>query len=94
MSDLKPCPHDAIARAICREKCAFYGEPPCWTIGEWPNVYCDEPGCEALAIAAWNTRAPDLAAMRAGYDLAAAEAREMGVWLRRFDLAVKDKGEG
>jgi hypothetical protein len=32
--------------------------------------------------------------MRAGYDLAAAEAREMGVWLRRFDLAVKDKGEG
>lgn len=37
---------------------------------------------------------PDLAAMRAGYDLAAAEAREMGVWLRRFDLAVKDKGEG
>lgn len=33
-------------------------------------------------------------AMRAGYELAAAKAREMGVWLRRFDLAVKDKGEG
>lgn len=50
---------DEIARAICREKCAFYGEPPCWALtddetGEalpWPNPHCDEPGCDALASA-------------------------------------------
>ena len=48
---------DRIARAICREKCAFLGEPPCWDRtyfpGEpWPNPDCDEPGCMALATAA------------------------------------------
>lgn len=47
-----------IARAICREKCAFYGEPPCFMIADefgdpppWPNEGCDEPGCFALAQA-------------------------------------------
>lgn len=49
-------PTDRIARAICREKCAFMGEPPCFDksiFGEepWPNPYCDEPGCHALAAA-------------------------------------------
>jgi hypothetical protein len=44
---------DIAARAICREKCAFYGEPPCWQISdEWPNPHCDEPGCSALGVAA------------------------------------------
>lgn len=49
---------DRIARAICREKCAFYGDPPCFNVtgimGEplpWPNPNCDEPGCHALALA-------------------------------------------
>lgn len=44
---------DKAARAICAEKCAFYGEPPCWRIDpeEWPNPQCDEPGCEALGRA-------------------------------------------
>ena len=42
---------DRIARAICAEKCAFYGEPPCYRIAEWPNEACDEPGCMALALA-------------------------------------------
>jgi hypothetical protein len=49
---------DKIARAICREKCAFYGDPPCFLLedddgsaAEWPNPYCDEPGCHALAAA-------------------------------------------
>ena len=43
---------EKIARAICREQCAFRGEPPCWQVsGEWPNPNCDEPGCHALADA-------------------------------------------
>lgn len=41
-----------VARAICAEKCAFYGEPPCWEVGEGLSPDCDEPGCEALAMAA------------------------------------------
>lgn len=50
---------DAIARAICAETCAFKGEPPCWQlveIGErvmFPPPTCDEPGCVALARAAY-----------------------------------------
>ncbi len=40
---------DAIARAICREQCAVYGEPPCYQVGPWPCTNCDEPGCQALA---------------------------------------------
>lgn len=38
-----------IARAICREQCAFFGDPPCYETGDWPNPNCDEPGCIALA---------------------------------------------
>lgn len=42
-----------VARAICRETCAFMGEPPCFDLpGEWPPEICSEPGCEALAMAA------------------------------------------
>lgn len=43
---------DTVARAICAEQCAVYGEPPCHRIGPWPNPNCDEPGCVALATAA------------------------------------------
>jgi hypothetical protein len=50
---------DRIARAICREQCAFYGEHACYTLCDdqgkelpWPNPNCDEPGCHALAMAA------------------------------------------
>jgi hypothetical protein len=44
---------EAVHRAICRESCAFRGEPPCWAIeGDWPNTDCDEPGCWSLAMAA------------------------------------------
>jgi hypothetical protein len=54
---------DKIARVICRESCAFYGEPPCFELHHdtlvdgkivplpWPNPNCDEPGCQALAAA-------------------------------------------
>lgn len=44
---------DCIARAICAEKCAFMGEPPCWQIGDGLSPDCDEPGCHALACAAF-----------------------------------------
>jgi hypothetical protein len=49
-----------VARAICAEKCAYYGEPPCWRIApdDFATKDCDEPGCRALAAAA-------LAALRA-----------------------------
>ena len=46
---------DAVARAICRETCAYKGEPPCWELVEdgervmFPPPTCDEPGCMALA---------------------------------------------
>lgn len=45
---------DAIERAICQEKCAYMGEPPCWRVSPeaWPNPECDEPGCRALAVVA------------------------------------------
>jgi hypothetical protein len=49
---------DRIARAICREQCAVYGEPPCFELEDdhgkpvpWPNEQCDESGCQALAAA-------------------------------------------
>lgn len=50
---------EKVARAICAEQCAFYGEPPCFEsqftdeaddIGLSPH--CDSPGCKALAMAA------------------------------------------
>jgi hypothetical protein len=51
---------DVVARAICQETCAYYGEPPCFTLIDdktgarlpWPNQFCDDPGCMALAHAA------------------------------------------
>lgn len=48
---------DRMARAICRERCAYMGEPPCYDSAFagnvlWPNPECDEPGCMAFAQAA------------------------------------------
>lgn len=47
---------DAVARAICAERCAHMGEPPCFDAvfadEPWPNPNCDDPGCHALADAA------------------------------------------
>jgi hypothetical protein len=47
---------EKVARALCQEKCAFLGEPPCWgldpaeyVIEPWNPDICDEPGCGALA---------------------------------------------
>jgi len=47
-----------MARAICREVCAFMGEPPCFEIGEGLAPGCDDPGCQALAMAAYAAIAP------------------------------------
>jgi hypothetical protein len=48
---------EAVARAICREKCAFMGEPPCFVVMDgtefpFPPETCSEPGCMAEAAAA------------------------------------------
>ena len=45
---------ERVARAICAEKCAYMGEPACWTFKEetWPPPACDEPGCVSEARAA------------------------------------------
>lgn len=54
MADKPKC-RDIIARAICQERCAAMGEPPCWQAVNniddvaWPNEGCD---CNDLAIAA------------------------------------------
>lgn len=49
---------EKVARAICQEQCAFYGEPSCWDVAGGPSPQCDEPGCQAFADAAialiWN----------------------------------------
>lgn len=47
-----------IAKAICAERCAHMGEPPCHSIDEhFPPETCDDPGCAALAwcvsVALW-----------------------------------------
>ncbi len=55
MADEEPTGRvDAIERAICAERCALYGDPPCWRVSpeEWPNRECDDPGCRALACVA------------------------------------------
>lgn len=56
-----------VARAICQERCAYMGEPACWTIRDdlgqmmpWPAPACDDPGCEAIAMAAIDAVAASL----------------------------------
>lgn len=45
---------ERVGKSICAEKCAYMGEPPCWSFTEesWPPPTCDEPGCVAEARAA------------------------------------------
>lgn len=52
---------EKVAAAICAERCAYYGDPPCWRIAreEWALRDCDDAengsqdvGCRALARAA------------------------------------------
>lgn len=43
---------DRIARAICAEKCAFRGDPPCYTVFSDERPTCGEPSCMDLARAA------------------------------------------
>lgn len=85
-------PEETIARALCREQCAFRGEPPCFLVEDnqgdplpWPNPNCDEPGCHALAAAAVEALA--------AYDEweAAARARRLAA-LRLRDQGGRDAG--
>jgi len=54
---------ERVAKAICREASAFYGEEPCWKLGDefaqepWPPD-CGEHGCFALAVAAIRAMIP------------------------------------
>lgn len=58
--NITPNEVETAGRAICRETCAFMGEPPCWEVNcdhdeqalAWPSPHCNEPGCIALATAA------------------------------------------
>lgn len=92
---------ETAARAVCRERCSFMGEPPCWEVGAWPNEECDEPGCHALAkaaIAAWNRRAPDYAAgaeaMREAAQRAATPTWKRGCTCSRCDCGNTDDACG
>ena len=44
---------ETIARAICAERCAVYGEPPCYTVEDapWPNPDCGDCDCHDMADA-------------------------------------------
>ncbi len=55
-------------------------------VGSWPGERTEYIRADLV---------PDAeAAMRAGYEMAAKEAREIGVHLRRFDLVLNDMKEG
>ena len=41
-----------VARAICKERCAVYGEMPCWKVGHPVEACTEDESCEALARAA------------------------------------------
>lgn len=57
---------ERVARAICQERCAFYGEPPCWrgheewwatgedcsAFGRIDTELASDVGCRAMAKAA------------------------------------------
>ena len=65
---------EKVERALCQEKCAFYGEPPCWgldpaeyVIEPWNPNGCDEPGCGALAHAALTVALEEAARLAKGY---------------------------
>lgn len=49
---------ERIAKRICSETCAAKGIVACFShqchredAMEWPNPFCDKPGCHALALA-------------------------------------------
>lgn len=44
---------ELVTRAICRERCAAYGEPPCHTVDGYDGTDCaDDAPCRVLARAA------------------------------------------
>lgn len=90
------------ARAICRERCAFMGEPPCWQVtpeGEaWPPPACSEPGCMAAARAAVSALVA-AAAEQAATPPKPQDTITLAVWRRSGDgygqqTALAGEGEG
>jgi hypothetical protein len=90
---------EKVAKKLCQEKCAFYGEPPCWgldpneyVIEPWNPDTCDEPGCGALASAAIDmvleeaARVADASALEA-WDFGADETRGL-MRLQAADIAA------
>lgn len=50
---------ERIARTLCAEKNAVYGEPPCWRVeGPWPNPDCGDCTCHDLADAVLSALSP------------------------------------
>lgn len=56
---------DAIARSICSSNCAYRGVTPCWSqfthrpdALEWPNPFCNEPGCLSIATDVYEAVVP------------------------------------
>jgi hypothetical protein len=50
----QPKEAEAVARALCAERCAFYGDPPCWQVcqKDWDcGDQRNDVGCMALARA-------------------------------------------
>jgi hypothetical protein len=43
---------DRVMRAICRERCAAYGEPPCHEVIGYTGDCESDEDCRALALAA------------------------------------------
>lgn len=45
---------DAVARVVCAERCASYGDPPCWSLPDvtWDSGKCDNiHDCDCASIA-------------------------------------------
>ena len=44
---------ERMARAVCKERCAYFGDPPCWSVvAKWrPNI-CIGGHCDDIATAA------------------------------------------
>lgn len=58
---------ERIERAMCSERCAQRGVTPCWSSHtdrpdamEWPNPFCELPGCHDLARAVMDEISLDL----------------------------------
>lgn len=66
---------EKAGKAICQERCAYMGEPPCWSLDTddggpypWPAEAC-EPDCLSLARAALTPSEDARSAFRAAFSV-------------------------